>query len=649
LSILKRIKLFQGLGTIKHNTTADIDSRLNCILLNGPALKGLDFLKAADAIALVQGHFFSIVRDSCWSKKYLNAIESENLGKMCGIWACFGKSMEVSAIQHFLKNISARGPEGANAVECYGGTAQLGFTRLAINGLRPEGMQPMSFDGGRYQWICNGEIYNWKELATRHGIYVQSGSDCEVLGALFAKLATTTDARTFFRSLDGVFSMILVDTVEQMAYVARDPYGVRPLFVGYVLGEKAEFSKDRATVFDASGNRVAIERILFSSELKGLPGSDCFHVEAFPPGHYAAYDLKTLNRVGFEPYHTVPWLKNPGLAEEDSAAGAIRVALEVAVKKRMMMERPVAALLSGGLDSSLIAALVQKNLKEAGAVPLKTFSIGFEGSEDLRHARLVAGHIGSDHTEILMTPEAFLEAIPIVIRDIESFDITTVRASVGNWLVSREIRRRTDCKVVFNGDGSDEVFGGYMYFYKAPSDEAFEAESRRLLEDIHLFDVLRSDRSISSHGLEPRTPFLDKQFVAVSTSVATALRRPLVGSQPEKYILRKAFEGTGLLPDAVLWRKKEAFSDGVSGLQKSWYQICKEHALNEVGDEWASKAAVFRHLMPASAEAYYYRSLFDRYYRFAERAIVPYHWMPRWTPGATDPSARTLEVYKTVA
>jgi asparagine synthase (glutamine-hydrolysing) len=171
---------------------------------------------------------------------------------MCGIWACLGQPFDVSAIQYFLKNISARGPEGANAIECKGGCAQLGFTRLAINGLRPEGMQPMTFgEDGRYQWICNGEIYNWVNLAERHGIQVGSGSDCEVLGALFQKLATTTDARTFFRSLDGVFSIILVDTVEQMAYVARDPYGVRPLFVGYILGEKADASTEKATVMDA--------------------------------------------------------------------------------------------------------------------------------------------------------------------------------------------------------------------------------------------------------------------------------------------------------------------------------------------------------------------------------------------------------------
>jgi asparagine synthase (glutamine-hydrolysing) len=365
-----------------------------------------------------------------------------------------------------------------------------------------------------------------------------------------------------------------------------------------------------------------------------------FHVEAFPPGHYACYDLKTLNRIGFEAYHTVPWLKDPILEHLEEATAALRYALEQAVEKRLMTERPVAALLSGGLDSSLIAALVQRHLLQNGLPPLKTFSIGFEGSEDLRYAKLVAEYIRSDHTEIVMTPDEFWAVVPDVIRDIESFDITTVRASVGNWLVSREIARRTDCKVVFNGDGSDEVLGGYKYFYRAPSNEAFEAETGRLLQDIHHFDVLRSDRCISSHGLEARTPFLDKQFVAVARAISTRLRRP-DQNHIEKSVLRIAMGAEDLLPYEVLWRKKEAFSDGVSG-PKSWYEICQEKALEEVGEDWESKAAIFTHLTPKTAEAYYYRSLFSRYYKKAERAAVPYYWMPRWIPGATDPSARTI-------
>jgi asparagine synthase (glutamine-hydrolysing) len=243
-----------------------------------------------------------------------------------------------------------------------------------------------------------------------------------------------------------------------------------------------------------------------------------------------------------------------------------------------------------------------------------------------------------------MTPEKFFDAIPEVIRAIESYDITTVRASVGNYLVSREISWNSDCKVVFNGDGSDEVFGGYMYFFNAPSDEAFEFETARLLEDIHKFDVLRSDRSISSHGLEPRTPFLDKQFVAVANSVSAKLRRPVKLQWPEKQILRLAFLDSDLLPYSVLTRKKEAFSDGVSGVKKSWYQECQERALEMVGPDWKHHAKFFDHLTPQTAEAYYYRTLFHELYAPAEKCAVPYHWMPRWVPGATDPSARTLSL-----
>jgi asparagine synthase (glutamine-hydrolysing) len=567
---------------------------------------------------------------------------------MCGIWSVLGKPYDDESIAYYLSQLKARGPEASQSSS--GDGFQLGFTRLAINGLNASGMQPMTT--GSLTWACNGEIYNWRNLAERYSIESKSGSDCEVLGPLFQKLATSTDVKTFFRSLDGVFATVIVDSAAGLAFIARDPYGVRPLFVGYCLegaGTDANGAQNtnKASLVDSSGKRRAVSRIVFASEMKALPLNECAAVEPFPPGHYAVYNLKTLQRIGFESYHTVPFLQNPTLSLADALL--VRNSLEAAVEKRMMTERPVSALLSGGLDSSLIAALVQKRLKAAGAQPLKTFSIGFEGSEDLKYARIVADHIGSEHHEIVRTPDDFFAMIPNVIRDIESFDVTTVRASVGNWLVSKEIAKRTDCKVVFNGDGSDEVFGGYMYFYKAPSDEAFEAESGRLLEDIHLFDVLRSDRSISSHGLEARTPFLDKQFVALARSFPTACRRPIIGKQVEKALLREAFASEGLLPDSVLYRKKEAFSDGVSGKFRPWYQLCQEYALEEVGPNWESKAAKFTHLTPKTAEAYYYRFLFDKLYGQCERAVVPYPWMPKWTPGVTDPSARTLDVYKEVA
>ena len=517
---------------------------------------------------------------------------------MCGIWCCIGKTAEAAEC---VKSLVARGPEGTKIV--YLDNCTLGFTRLAINGLNTEGMQPMERDG--LTWICNGEIYNWRALAKEYGLVNTSGSDCEILGELYEKFCEQEIPLTeFFRALDGVFALVIVDDKRGRVVVGRDPYGVRPLYWG-----------------------ASAEGTFFGSEIKSLVGV-CEQIQPFLPGHYQLISDGGITEVA---YHTIPFLKNPQLAEEEAAASAVRASLVAAVRKRLMTERPVAALLSGGVDSSLIAALVAQELRAVGAPPLETFSIGMEGSQDLYHAARVAKWIGSTHTEIVMTAEQFFEAIPEVIRDIESFDTTTVRASVGNWLVAREIARRSEAKVVFNGDGADEIWGSYLYFYGAPSEHAFEAECGRLLEDIHMFDVLRSDRSISSHGLEPRTPFLDKQFVAVARSIATYIRRPVKGVRPEKWLMRHAFDGLGLLPQEVLWRQKEAFSDGVSG-EKSWYQITQEMAAAKVD--------------APEAEKVYYRQLFDQLYG-AENAHVnvPYFWMPRWTT-ATDPSARTLAVYQ---
>jgi asparagine synthase (glutamine-hydrolysing) len=376
----------------------------------------------------------------------------------------------------------------------------------------------------------------------------------------------------------------------------------------------------------ANGGRV------WASELKAIP-ADCLTIAPFPPGTWREYSLSG-DLLSEQRYHTIPWIK----VSAPNPSTALVSALRDAVEKRMMSERPVGALLSGGLDSSLVAALASRSAVKQGQ-RLHTFSIGMPGSTDLVFARKVADHIGSAHHEILLTKQDFLDAIEPVIKAIESYDITTVRASVGNWLVAKWIRDHTDIKVVLNGDGSDEVGGGYLYFYRAPSDEAFEAESERLLEEIHLFDVLRSDRSISSHGLEPRTPFLDKQLVATWRSLLTVLRRPS-GDRMEKHVLREAFSivDPTLLPEDVLWRKKEAFSDGVSSTEESWYVTVGKHAeaMGLVADP------TWTHNPPATAEGIYYRQVFERLYPNRE-SVIPHMWMPRWIPGATDPSARTLK------
>jgi asparagine synthase (glutamine-hydrolysing) len=540
---------------------------------------------------------------------------------MCGIWFCLGDFCSAN-YNNYVNKIKARGPEDT-MIQTIPKMGTMGFNRLAINGLNKEGMQPFSSNG--IIWMCNGEIYNWKTFATLHNITTKSNSDCEVLGELYLKFRDNLP--TFFRLLDGVFSIVICDTERNKVIIARDPYGIRPLFMGY---NYTHISNDH------------LSKKYFSSEIKGLVPL-CKNVEVFKPGTYRIFNPSTNLCEVDERYHQIPFLKNPHYENFFIGATALRIALEASVEKRLLTERPVACLLSGGLDSSLIASLVQKNLKKLGLPSLKTFCIGMPGSTDVAYARKVADFIQSDHTEIIKTPQEFLEAIPHVIKDIESYDTTTVRASVGNWLVSKYIKENTECKVVFNGDGSDEIFGSYMYFYNAPNDSEFEAEVQRLLKDIHYFDVLRSDRSISSHGLEPRTPFLDRQFVQVALSMLTSHRRPVKGSIVEKNMLRRAFDDGLTLPDEVLWRQKEAFSDGVSGLEKSWYQIIQENI--NVPDNWLEIAKdKYEYLTPTTKEMFYYRSEFEKYYKGQER-VIPYFWMPKWSPGATDPSARTLNTY----
>ena len=532
---------------------------------------------------------------------------------MCGIWFCLGDICTAN-LNMYIDKIKARGPEETRILALpHGGT--FGFNRLALNGLSSDGMQPMRYNN--VYWMCNGEIYNWKELAREYKINTTSGSDCELLGELY--LHNRDSLINFFQLLDGVYATVIVDVERDIAIIAKDPYGVRPLFVG--------------------------DNKYFASELKALYPL-CKDIKPFLPGTYRVYNLTTLECLENTSYIQIPFLKNPEYYDIDSAAKGLRSSLEASVQKRLLCERPVAALLSGGLDSSLIASIVQKNLRALGLKPLKTFCIGLTGSTDIVYARKVADFIGSDHTEIILSEDEFFDAIPHVIKDIESYDTTTVRASVGNWLVSKYIKEHTDCKVVFNGDGSDEVFGSYLYFYNAPNDYAYEEEVSRLLKDIHYFDVLRSDRSISSHGLEPRTPFLDRQFVQVARSIATSLRRPVRGRFVEKYILRQAFNDGVTLPPEVLWRTKEAFSDGVSSLSKSWSTIIKEKVDPIISTEdMLNNSIQYPYLTPTTKEMYYYRSIFEKYYGSHNASNVPYFWMPKWSPEATDPSARALDVY----
>jgi len=354
----------------------------------------------------------------------------------------------------------------------------------------------------------------------------------------------------------------------------------------------------------------------------------------FTPGSYMEINMNNGEQLSKQYFLSV-CSEIPGYHLTEYYHECIRNALIAAVNKRVKnTDREVACLLSGGLDSSLITALVAKALPDPSN--LKTWSIGMIGSEDLRYAEMVAEHIGTDHHSIILSKQEFLDAIPEVIYTIESYDTTTVRASVGNWLISKYIRENSDAKVVFNGDGSDEVTGGYMYFHLAENALEFDQECKRLLKDICYFDVLRSDRSISSNGLEARTPFLDKNFVQTYLSIPAEVRFiEMKGTKIEKYLLRDAFDKTNLLPHNVLWRTKEAFSDGVSTQQESWFETIQNFAKEKYKD---------MNMDGPTAEKYWYRELFNQYYPNCKE-IIPYMWMPKFVE-ATDASARTLDIYK---
>jgi asparagine synthase (glutamine-hydrolysing) len=306
------------------------------------------------------------------------------------------------------------------------------------------------------------------------------------------------------------------------------------------------------------------------------------------------------------------------------------------VKQRVLnTERGVACLLSGGLDSSIITALVCSIRKDLGMTePLETFSIGLDGAEDLKYATIVANHLGTKHTNIILSEDNFFKAIPEVIYTIESYDTTTVRASTGNYLVCKEIAKLSKAKVIFNGDGSDEVTGGYLYMKKSPNEFEFDKECRRLVSDIYLFDALRSDKSISCNGLEARTPFLDKAFVQMYLSLPPKLR---FTPECEKLWLRKSFES--YLPPEIIWRTKEAFSDGVSAMNRSWYQIIQE----KIPYGYNQLDVTYKPNPPTTPEQMYYRTIFELHYaRYAN--VIPYFWMPKYTT-TNDCSARTLEHY----
>ncbi|XP_070703040.1 asparagine synthetase [glutamine-hydrolyzing] [Pempheris klunzingeri] len=556
---------------------------------------------------------------------------------MCGIWALFGSDECLSTQCTNAMKIAHRGPDAFRFENVNGFTnCCFGFHRLAIVD-QLYGMQPLRIKKFPFLWLCyNGEIYNHHTLKKQFDFDYQTKMDGEILLHLYDRFGVQKMASL----LDGVFAFILLDTANRKVCLGRDTYGVRPLFK-----------------LQTDNGFLAV-----CSEAKGLTditkSKESVEIVPFPPGHFQVFDLKLNGKVESlqmdqfhcctkEPAHAIydSVESLPTSFDEETVKSNIRTLFESAVRKRLMAHRRIGCLLSGGLDSSLVAATLVKLAKEEKLkYPIQTFAIGSEDSPDILAARKVAAHIGSEHHEVNFTAEEGIQAVEDVIFHLESYDITTIRASVGMYLVSKYIREKSDSVVIFSGEGSDELTQGYIYFHKAPTAKEAAEDSVRLMKELYMFDVLRADRTTAAHGLELRVPFLDHRFTAYYLSLPHEMRVPKNGV--EKHLLRESFKGLNLIPDDILWRRKEAFSDGVMSMKKSWYTCLQEHIESMVNDDQMEKAPkTFSHNPPCSKESYYFRQVFEKHYP-GRAEWISHYWMPRWINNATDPSARTLCIYK---
>ena len=522
---------------------------------------------------------------------------------MCSIIGYCGRIYDRKAFESGFSRTKSRGPDSTRVTGA--GSGLLGFHRLSIMGLTDAGMQPFELDGNYA--VCNGELYGFekeREKLIKKGYTFRSGSDCEIILPMWREYGTD-----MFAMLDAEFACVIYDGKTDEYIAARDPIGIRPLYYGY----------------DADGV------IVFASEAKNLT-EICENIIPFPPGHfykngefYCYSDISKVTKICFDSPETV--------------CGNIREKLISGVRKRLVSDAKVGFLLSGGLDSSLVCAIAAKCSDE----PIKTFAIGMsEDAIDLKYARRVAEFIGADHTEVYMTPDDVISNLERVIELLGTYDITTIRASMGMYLVCRAIHESTDIRVLLTGEISDELFG-YKYTDFAPDAEAFQKEAEKRVHELHMYDVLRADRCISVNSLEARVPFGDLDFVRYVMSVNPEIKLNRYGKG--KYLLRHAFEGLGYLPDDILWREKAAFSDAVG---HSMVDYLKEYAEKQYTDEeFETLRRKYDHAVPFTKESLLYREIFEKYYPGQSRMVADF-WMPNksWKGcDVSDPSARVLSNY----
>lgn len=521
---------------------------------------------------------------------------------MCGFLFINDGDMCLDKLQKSVDSIVHRGPDETSEMKLGG---KWFFHRLSIMDLSHNGMQPFTY--GKDVLVCNGEIYNFREHkdVLKDKYHFHSGSDCEVLLPMYYEMGVD-----FFKELDAEFAIVMYDGEKDKLIAGRDPIGIRPLFYGYLEGT---------------------DKICFASEAKALVEL-CEGVKPFPPGHYYIDGE-------FICYRDMTKVEEVVNDEVEDIVKRIKSKLEAGVIKRLDSDAPVGYLLSGGLDSSLVCAIAQKNLEK----PIKTFAIGMEKDPiDLKYAKEVADFLGTDHTEVSMSKEDVLGSLDEVIKALETWDITTVRASVGMYLLCKYIREETDLKVILTGEISDEIFG-YKYTDFAPSPEAFQKEAEKRLTELYMYDVLRADRCMAGNSLEARVPFGDLDFVEYVMSINPSIKMNTYGKG--KYLLRKAFEGLDYLPDSILYREKAAFSDAVG---HSLVDYIKEYAEEMYTEEDLEKAKEkYPYRTPFTKESLLYRDTFHKH--FGDRAdLIKDFWMPNkeWEGcNVDDPSARVLSNY----
>ncbi|WP_409967282.1 asparagine synthase B [Bengtsoniella intestinalis] len=521
---------------------------------------------------------------------------------MCAIMGFTKPTISKEQVQvHFDKTI-ARGPDMSKIVDA--GSGLLCFHRLAIMGLSPEGMQPFELDGDMV--VCNGELYGFRPLKRQlsEKYTFVSGSDCEILLPLYKE-----HGLDMFAMLDAEYALIIYDSKTDSLIAARDPIGIRPLFYGY----------------DDGGS------IVFASEAINLVGL-CDEIIAFPPGHYYAHGefVKYADLTTVDAYHT---------DDLEATCKQIRNKLVAAVDKRLDADAPLGFLLSGGLDSSLVCAISAIVLGKK----IRTFAVGMDKDAiDLKYAKQVAEFIGSDHTEIYMTRDSVIENLEFVIKTLGTWDITTIRASMGMYMCCKGIHEQTDVRVLLTGEISDELFG-YKYTDFAPSDEAFQQESKKRMDELFMYDVLRADRTISATSIEARVPFGDLDFVKYVMAINPAMKRN--SYDMGKYLLRHAFEADKMLPEDILWRQKAAFSDAVGHSMVDDLKAYAEECYTDA--DYETKRQQYTYCMPFTKESLLYRELFEKYYP-GQATMIKDFWMPNkeWEGcNVNDPSARVLGNY----